>query len=992
MSSHLGTMNIICNICKAQRFMNETHEICCGNGKWFTVINQPPPQVLLSLLTASDHDSIHFQKNIRFYNMAFQMTSFGAAKKEYRPTFRIQGQPYHRIGSLLPEQINTDNQGSSASYLQIFFISQLEQQTERRQSIFGNILKENILQILQNMYQSENNLIQSFQSAKDFLKNDGDLRPDIDNYDIHIYGDREHAPVKDHPGRYHLPTTSEVAVILHGNEDGATYRDIIIRARGDGSLTRINEFNKYYDALQYPIAYPRGEQSYSIDIPLPSGGQKRKYLSPREYYTSQLMVRHGVFNIFHHCRDLLQQLLVDWFSKIESNRLSYITHNQKTVRGSRKKDILTAKANNTSISDIGQKIYLPPSHTGGPRYMQEKADDAITYVQHYGKPDLFITFTCNPEWNEIKDNLKYDHDDNTLRTKRFRRRDTNIISSHSLDNEPSINNANNIKWSHRHDIVARVFNAKMEKMMHLLIHEKLYGPVLAHMYTIEWQKRGLPHAHILLWLQNKVSNSNVDDIIRAEIPDPQKDKKLYDIITKHMIHGPCGQYNRNCPCMKDNTCTKKFPKSFCKTTLYGDEHDVTYRRRSVEDGGFAYQIKNKQYIITNQWVVPYSPILCLLFNAHINVEICNSVKSIKYLCKYINKGTDQIIFSLNEQDKNNEVKRYQIGRYINANEAAWRIFGFKIHSHFPAVIKLQIHLEDEQYITFKDDDDIDNLMESKNSQLMKYFEICKIDSFAKTLLYQEIPYYYTWNTKMKSWKRRLQGKRCLELEELFGPKIFRYHTLSRITFINPKQDTYHLRLLLQHVKGPTSFQDLLIVDDIFCSTYKEACLKRGLLHDDTTWDLTLHEAAAYKSPKYLRDLFVLLLIECQLSNPLHLWNKYKFFMSEDFRTNHPPSKPSTSSIVIQELYDQQYNQLIYNMVLLNLNETIMTLSLTETVASFNLPVPSNIEDINYILLKELSYHEESKRYYEDHIHSLTAEQRMVYDAIIERIMNNTPQH
>lgn len=89
---------------------------------------------------------------------------------------------------------------------------------------------------------------------------------------------------------------------------------------------------------------------------------------------------------------------------------------------------------------------------------------------------------------------------------------------------------------------------------------------------------------------------------------------------------------------------------------------------STDDGGMAYQLKNKRYLITNQWVVPYSPILRHLFNTHINVEVCNSVKSIKYLCKYINKGTDQIIFSLNDNEKQNEARKYQIGRYINAND------------------------------------------------------------------------------------------------------------------------------------------------------------------------------------------------------------------------------------------------------------------------------------------------------------------------------------
>lgn len=60
------------------------------------------------------------------------------------------------------------------------------------------------------------------------------------------------------------------------------------------------------------------------------------------------------------------------------------------------------------------------------------------------------------------------------------------------------------------------------------------------MYTVEWQKHGLPHAHILLWLNDKVDANKIDDFISAEIPDPALDPLLHEIIKNNMIHGPCG--------------------------------------------------------------------------------------------------------------------------------------------------------------------------------------------------------------------------------------------------------------------------------------------------------------------------------------------------------------------------------------------------------------------------------------------------------------------
>jgi len=84
------------------------------------------------------------------------------------------------------------------------------------------------------------------------------------------------------------------------------------------------------------------------------------------------------------------------------------------------------------------------------------------------------------------------------------------------------------------------------------------------------------------------------------------------------------------------------------------------------------------------------------FNANINVEWCNSVKSIKYIYKYINKGSDQAIFA--SMNKFDEVEIYQIGRYISINEAVWKILGFPLHQKHSVVQHLAVHLENGQRI------------------------------------------------------------------------------------------------------------------------------------------------------------------------------------------------------------------------------------------------------------------------------------------------------
>lgn len=108
-----------------------------------------------------------------------------------------------------------------------------------------------------------------------------------------------------------------------------------------------------------------------------------------------------------------------------------------------------------------------------------------------------------------------------------------------------------------------------------------------------------------------------------------------------MVHGPCGQLNPHSPCMKNNACTKKYPRNLISDTMTSENGYPLYRRRSPADGGFTVTkrlITGQEIEIDNSWIVPYSPVLSRMFQAHINVECCNSVKAIKYICKYINKG------------------------------------------------------------------------------------------------------------------------------------------------------------------------------------------------------------------------------------------------------------------------------------------------------------------------------------------------------------------
>ncbi|GBO22796.1 hypothetical protein AVEN_157229-1 [Araneus ventricosus] len=181
-------------------------------------------------------------------------------------------------------------------------------------------------------------------------------------------------------------------------------------------------------------------------------------------------------------------------------------------------------------------------NSGSPRHMQQNYQDAMAMVRKFGKPDLFLTFTCNPSWSEILNSME---------------------GVQRPEDRP--------------DIIVRVFNMKLKELLEDIFKHGIFGTVLAYIYVIEFQKRGLPHAHILLTLdsESKIrTKDGIDKFVSAELPDPCTDLRLFQIVTKCMVHDPCGTININFPCMRDGQCCKRHDAASVKIQKEGAlDHD-----------------------------------------------------------------------------------------------------------------------------------------------------------------------------------------------------------------------------------------------------------------------------------------------------------------------------------------------------------------------------------------------------------------------------------
>ena len=200
----VGNMDVCCNFCAAKRWPAEAPSICCNLGKVLLPKLLTPPPPLDALFVGETSESKEFLAHANQYNSCFQMTSFGASKiishSGYNPSYIVQGQVYHTIGSLMPYA------NKQPEFLQIYFIVDKQQQCERRLSISEGLSAE-IIHSLQEMLHQNNPYASSFRNALD--------NPPSDQFKIVIHADK--VPAGEHPRRFNDQSASEVAVLL-GNQ------------------------------------------------------------------------------------------------------------------------------------------------------------------------------------------------------------------------------------------------------------------------------------------------------------------------------------------------------------------------------------------------------------------------------------------------------------------------------------------------------------------------------------------------------------------------------------------------------------------------------------------------------------------------------------------------------------------------------------------------------------------------------------------------------
>jgi hypothetical protein len=368
--------------------------------------------------------------------------------------------------------------------------------------------------------------------------------------------------------------TGEVAALWVNKGDRAKPRSVQIHRRVDATPQQISILSPLYEPLSYPLFWPSGGIGWSEDRKF--FGQK---LSQIDYY-KYLILHEPRFAIFGR---LTCEYLCDMYSRTEDERLNFIRLNRRD----------TVPDDGIEPEEYQDHKFLPRTFHGSAGWTSEMVGRCHALAKQFGNGTFFITMTCNEEWPEIKSVLRpgqsaADRPDVVVRV--FRQKLASFIRTLRIMFPVNLCSANRIEL-----IMEQIENGYIIKV-------------------VEFQKRGTPHAHLILAVRPHVPFQAIDDCISAEMPrQPGPRMELQrSLVRKFMTHTHTPR------CSPHGLCTYNYPKPLQDETIIAPDGKVTHRRREEED----------------RWIVPHNIYLLEKYHCHINVEICWGPNTFGYLFKY----------------------------------------------------------------------------------------------------------------------------------------------------------------------------------------------------------------------------------------------------------------------------------------------------------------------------------------------------------------------
>ncbi|KAK8921410.1 hypothetical protein KSP39_PZI020685 [Platanthera zijinensis] len=222
-----------------------------------------------------------------------------------------------------------------------------------------------------------------------------------------------------------------------------------------------------------------------------------------------------------------------------------------------------------------------------------------------------------------------------------------------------------------------------------------------------------------------------------------------------------------------------------------------------------------------------------------------------------------------------------------------------MYQTYPSVIRLQIHLPNRHQVQFRSTDVVNNILSSdRNSRTMltEFFH-CNETNHHQMYLYTDFPKHYTWNSNSRTWHKRRR----------------RQKVIARMYSVHPSEgERFYLRMLLNHIRAPRSFEHLMTVGNITHPTFCSAAEHYGLLEQDNNLHNCMEDAREFQMPAALRTLFTTILLFCNPTNVRELWNANYASMTEDYVSSSSASDLYVLNKLLREIDNilQQHNKCI----------------------------------------------------------------------------------
>lgn len=552
---------------------------------------------------------------------------------------KLHGRTYH----FLPET-------GGCGGLEHFTYNAHETRINHLESLNGNICRYNLEKIFHEL-KLTNSLVQECEQIGEFasksMVNEGNIRELM---------------VSINQKTSHFDIAAVTSLNCTGN------RILKYQLKGQLESSSIPVTHELLEPLCYPILFPWGSGGWGSESTLPFTDYLCcRLLMPdvieREYNLNEdQFINHDkrwipkkIFNKAHtqlvpvnrfQCLAQLGQMyFTDMVSRNIDQRLNWVRRNQHVILGPN-----GLQHDNDSTGD---ESFLSQSFHGSRRHLRKLSTNALTIVSEYNKPTLFITLTCNPLWQEIQEML--------------------------LPGQTAFN---------RPDIVCRVFHERLRAFLKNIRDGKYFDDldhdgdvvvrreVIYELRVIEYQHRGLPHAHIIYKFGNIPDSDQpndclewIDKHISCELPvinefSTISDQNYATLVHKHMRHTCASAVNG---CLDElGHCKKGFMDTTIRSSSAFDEKGyVQYKRTKTEDLKIAPHNRK----ILEDW------------DGHSYIDWCGSTYTVLYLYKYLYKGAKKVKFRLQNADDINdkdEISLYIRGRYLCSMDATWRILGYQV--------------------------------------------------------------------------------------------------------------------------------------------------------------------------------------------------------------------------------------------------------------------------------------------------------------------------